>query len=78
MQLGKTLTAAIGLALASVGMADAEKILKSEPEGHLCPGQRVLVARPGAIFDAASNLLGPSVLPYANRIAAQSSLLALA
>ena len=43
MQLGKTLTAAIGLVLALVGMADAEKILKSEPEGHLRPGQRVLV-----------------------------------
>ena len=44
MQFGRSLITAIGLVLASAGMANAEKILKSEPrEGYLRPGERVLV-----------------------------------
>jgi hypothetical protein len=44
MRLGRTLTTATGLLLASAGMANAEKILKSEPrEGNLRSGERVLV-----------------------------------
>ena len=44
MQLGRILTIPIGLVLASIGIANAEKILKSEPpEGYVRAGQRVLV-----------------------------------